>query len=229
MTFKEALQAEINLQGLSVAIIAKASGISKGAIYNILNGTTEEARIRPSTCKAIALACDRELRREADGVEFVEFGASRGSMPLQRMPETSTVALSWMQNRLFLSNRHCGSAFDWLQKMEVEGRLAMVGVVDRIYQNRPDFLSLAVHNNSAGPVNDVRLRVSVSYRKLPHTFPVSYSETISPGSSSEMTVFLCDGDPFELSVSNVEHKTDAGEAASPVLLEPFRYSGGYGD
>ena len=74
MTFKEALQAEINLQGLSVAIIAKASGISKGAIYNILNGTTEEARIRPSTCKAIALACDRELRHEDDGVEFVEFG-----------------------------------------------------------------------------------------------------------------------------------------------------------
>ena len=105
----------------------------------------------------------------------------------------------------------------------------MGGVVDRIYQNRPDFLSLAVHNNSAGPVNDVRLRVSVSYRKLTHTFPVSYSETISPGSSSEMTVFLCDGDPFELSVSNVEHNTDAGEAASPVLLEPFRYSGGYGD
>ena len=75
MTFREALQSEINLQGLSVAQIAEASNVSKGAIYNILNGTTEDDRIRPGTRKALAQACDRDVVPEGEGVTFVERGA----------------------------------------------------------------------------------------------------------------------------------------------------------
>ena len=76
MTFREALQQEIDAQGLSVAQVAKDSNLSKGAIYNIMNGTTEAARIRPATRKAIAAACGRALRADRDGVTFEALGQS---------------------------------------------------------------------------------------------------------------------------------------------------------
>jgi len=60
MTFREALEREITTQGISVGEVVRKSNVSKGTIYNILNGTTEDARIRAATRRALAHGCDRE-------------------------------------------------------------------------------------------------------------------------------------------------------------------------
>jgi len=226
VTFRKALQNEINLQGLSVAQVAKDSKVSKGAIYNILNGTTEDVRIRHVTRKALARACNREVRPDGDGVVFVEIGADRP--PQGDLESMESVLLTWLAERPFLTDRHAGPAFDWLQKMEEAAKLPGLRLVDRVYQNRPDFLSLAVHNDGGSTVSQIRLSLNVTYESagLAHDFAVRINGTLSPGASLEETVFVCAGAPYHLSIVRAELTTDDGSALSAVVPETFSYSGG---
>lgn len=226
MTFREGLQTEINLQGLSVAQVAKDSKVSKGAIYNILNGTTEDVRIRPATRKALARACNREVRPDGDGVTFVETDADPA--PRGDLESTETVSLTWLTERPFLTDRHAGPAFDWLHKMEEASKLPGLRLVDRVFQNQPDFLSLAVHNKGGSIVSQIHLGLSVIYESagLAHDFDLRFNGSLSPGASSEETVFVCAGAPYQLTIVRAEMTTDDGSALSPVVPDTFSFSGG---
>ena len=226
MTFKEALQSEIDLQGLSVAQIAKDASLSKGAIYNILNGTTEDSRIRPATRRALAAACNREVRPDGDGVVFVEIGQE--STPAQTGPQTESIILSWQPERVFHSDRHASAAFDWLYSLERDGVIEGLGVVDRVYQNRSDFLSLTLHNRGTAPVASLDLEFALAYQEpqLDHAFSAHVSEACEPGQSLELTAFVCAGGAFELSVASARGATDAGEPFSPKLPGPYSFPGG---
>ena len=230
MTFKEALQAEINLQGLSVAQIATDSSVSKGAIYNILNGTTEDARIRPATRKAIASACNRDVRADGDGVVFVEIGMEPVAAVLSAVHQASVV-LTWLSGRPFLKEDHAGPAFDWLHTMEEQKQLSGIRLVDRVYQNRPDFLSVAVHNKGKDPVLNVSIDLSVTYAASGprHSFSTVLSEACLPGRSLEETVFVCAGAPFTLVVDRAQLTTASGEQRSAQLPDPFLFAGGHVD
>lgn len=226
MTFKEALQAEIDLQGLSVAQLAKDSGLSKGAIYNILNGTTEDERIRPATRKAIADACDREIRADGDGVRFVERGAAPSAAPTTA--PTESVVMSWQRNRPFRHDRHAAAAFDWLHQMEESGKLDGMGVVDRVYQNRPDFLALTLHNRGTDTIASASLSLRVEYANetLSHAFDLAFPCSLAPGDALEATVFACVGAPFELACVQASVTDDDEAVHSPALPEPFSFGGG---
>ena len=229
MIFRDALQAEINLQGLSVARVAEASGLSKGAIYNILNGTTEDARIRPTTRKALAFACNRKLRVDGDGVAFVEIGAE--SLPQPTLETRSDLTITWMEHRPFLAEHHAGAAFDWLQEMEVSRQLSGLGVVNRVYQNRPDFLSITIHNKGTYKVTQIRsmLRVVYGSPDLSYTFPVSLGDVLLPGALAEQTVFICVGNPYVLSVEQAECSTGEGTVTGPAAPVPYSFGGGHVD
>lgn len=227
MTFREALQAEINLQGLSVAQIAKDSSVSKGAIYNILNGTTEDARIRPATRKALAAACNREVRPEGDGVLFVEPGAET---PVETADTqvSEQVVLSWRSDRPFLADDHVSAGFDWLHALEADGTLGGLRIVDRVYQNRAEFLSLIVSNRCDETIESVRLGFTVSYGKqsLSHDFTSFHAETCLPGEALEVTAFVCVGPPFTLSLTRAELALNSGATTHAQLPTPFSFDGG---
>ena len=226
MTFREALQHEIDTQGLSVAQVAKDSNLSKGAIYNILNGTTEDARIRPATRKAIAEACGRELRADGEGVVFEYPGAVLPASPTRT--EVGDVVLSWMRDRLFLKDRHASAAFDWIHRMEESGKLEGPRIVDRVYQNRPDFVSMMVHNKGPQPVERVSADVSVVVTAAGETtYSVSVPGPIGPGESSEFTVFA--GVPCTLRVDRAECSDVAGRSFEPVVPERLEIVGGLDD
>ena len=226
MTFREALQTEINLQGLSVAQVAKDSKVSKGAIYNILNGTTEDVRIRPATRKALARACNRDVMPDGNGVVFVETDADPA--PRGDLESTETVSMSWITDRPFLTDRHAGPAFDWLHKMEEASKLPGLRIVDRVFQNQPDFLSLALHNKGGAIVSQILLGLKVTYEfeELAHGFDLRISGSLSPGDSFEETVFVCAGAPYELTIVRAELTTVDGSALRPVVPETFLFPGG---
>ena len=226
MTFREALQTEINLQGLSVAQMARDSKVSKGAIYNILNGTTEDVRIRPVTRKALARACNREVRLDGDGVIFVKSGAD---LTLQAdLEPMASVLFTWLAERPFLTDRHASPTFDWLHEMEEAAKLPGLRLVDRVYQNRPDFLSLIVNNESGMTVSQIRLNLNVRYEStgLEHGFDLRVGGSLSPGASFEETVFVCAGAAYRLSLVRAELRTDDGTSLNSIVPETFSFSGG---
>ena len=228
MTFREALQSEINLQGLSVAQIAKDSKLSKGAIYNILNGTTEDARIRPSTRKALATACNREILQDSTGVQFDVPGEQPAIIQASDVSVSSTV-VSWLPNRPFLTDRHAGPVFDWLHRMEERGELEELGVVDRVYQNRPDFLSLSILNRGERSIGSIRGEIEVRYDNGPtEQFLLHLAGPVEPGLSAEETVFVCVGTAFQVTMTRAE-QADASGVSALTIPDTFRFSGGRGD
>jgi len=238
VTFREALQREINVQGLSVAQIAKASKVSKGAIYNILNGTTEDERIRPGTRKALALACDRDVIPEGDGVTFVKRGAEvppdpgpTGETSGHDMSLAPSIVVSWLPNRPFLPEYHLGPAFDWLHGLEQKSQLSGLRLVDRVYQKRPSFLSIILHNKGSEVVAraDVDLEVEYASLGVQETFHLSATEPVQPGHSLEQTVFVCAGAPYAAVIRRAKVTTTDGQNFKPVSPETFTFGGGQVD
>ncbi len=214
MTFKEALEREIASQGLSVAEITRISGVSKGTIYNILNGTTVEARIRPSTRRSIARGCNRELRSLEDGgVLFVERGAPDAS------EAPSDVRLNLLPNRPFLSDRFLKEPFDWLHTLEEEGALSGIQAVDRVFQKREEFLGLVMENGGEVGLMEVRfdLRVAFEDGGPSRVFPCRLQQQVGPGRTLEETVFLLAGPPYVLELLN------------PAFTDSEGQTGGIGD
>ena len=218
MTFREALQHEITGQGLSVTEIARASGLSKGAIYNILNGKTVESRIRAATRRAIAGACNRKLVALDDGgVLFVESEGGAESIPSQ------DVVLRLDPFRPFLEDRFFREPFDWLHGLEEEGVLHGVGVVDRVFQKREDFLSLAIANT--GPTSLVEFgferRVAFGEDGPSERVPAQLPLDLPPGGDAEETLFVHAGPSFALELLNINF-TDA-DGRTEAVSGPFRY------
>ncbi len=198
-TFREALEREIAAQGLSVTEVTRNSGLSKGAIYNILNGKTEEERIRPATRRAIARGCNRELEvLEDGGVLFVERGQER---PPDRPRE---VELRLAPGRPFLEERFLGEPFDWLHSLEEEGMLTGARAVDRVFQKREEFLSLVVENRGQVAVVEVRfdLRVMFENGGPARRFSSRLPAHVPSGGRVEQTLFLLGGPPYCLELVN---------------------------
>jgi transcriptional regulator with XRE-family HTH domain len=238
VTFREALQREINVQGLTVAQIAKASKVSKGAIYNILNGTTEDERIRPGTRKALALACDRDVIPEGDGVTFVKIGSEvppapgpTGGVVGNDLSLSPSIVVSWLPNRPFLSEYHLGPAFDWLHGLEQKSQLNGLSLVDRVYQKRPDFLSIILHNKGSEVVvrADVDLEVEYASLGVQEKFHLSVTEPVQPGHSLEQTVFVCAGASYTAAIQRAKVTTTDGQNFKPVSPELFTFGGGQVD
>ena len=197
MTFREALERELTTQGISVTEVARGSGVSKGTIYNILNGTTEDARIRPSTRRAIARGCNRQLKVLADGgVLFVE--------PSEVSEAPSDISLRFFSQRPFLSDHHVQEPFDWLHRMEETGALPGIRIVDRVFQRREDFLSLIVDNGSGAPIGEVQFDLRVVYEESGPAEVLSCRLVchIPPGTQGEETLFLLAGGAFVLDILN---------------------------
>lgn len=193
MTFREALEREIAAQGLSVAEVARASGISKGAVYNILNGTTEESRIRPATRRAIARGCNRELQTLEDGsILFVE--------KVQPHPAATLddVALFLVPGRPFLESRFLRDAFDWLHELEEKGELIGARTVDRVFQKRHDFLSLIMENRGGVELSGVQFDMNVVFAGGGPSgrFPSGVDARLAVGERIETTLFLAAGPAY---------------------------------
>lgn len=198
MTFREALAREIATQGISVIEVAQKSGVSKGAIYNILNGTTEEARIRPSTRRALARGCNRELKMMPDG--DVVFVASEGEAP--KAEALAGVFFEFAPHRPFLGQAHVREPFDWLYEQELQGALAL-RTVDRVFQRKDEFLSLEVFNEGDSAISGVQFILNVSYRKGPSgKIACRIEPPVLPGARVEYTLFLLAGPPFSLTLAD---------------------------
>lgn len=216
MTLKEAIEREILSQGISAIDISKASGVSKATIYNILNGLTDDVRIRPSTKRAIARGCGRELRILGDGgVEFITPGSK--SEPPE--PLNAAVRLRYLPGRSFLSDSFCQEAFDWLHTMESTGRIPSCDIVNRVFQKRADFLSLIIENtgNSEIMAASFVLDVSIPRSRLQRTFPFSVSYPTPPQKKSEVTLFLEEAEfDFDVEVSRVILRDTDGNPCATV-------------
>lgn len=215
MTLKEALEKEIASQGISAIDISKASGVSKATIYNILNGLTDDARIRPSTKRSIARGCNREIRLLSDGgVEFVRPG--RQTEPPEA-PSGAAVRLRYAAGRPFLSDSFCREAFDWLHDTERAGRLPRCDIVNRVFQKRPDFLSLTLENAGHSEIASVAflLGVSIPKGRLQRTFSFSGLRPTPPLAKTEITLFLSEAEfDFDVEVSQLTLNDVEGEACA---------------
>lgn len=199
MTFREALEREIAAQALSVADVAEISGVSKGAIYNILNGKTEEDRIRPGTRKALARGCGREL-------EVLQDGGFRFLDPADHVPRliAPDVVLQLLPARPFLEEAFFREPFDWLHGLEEAERVSGLDAVDRVFQRREDFLGMSIENRGSAPVAELRFDLSVTFAPdaAAVRFALKWPVSAAPGDRAERTLFLCAGPPFELQILN---------------------------
>lgn len=204
MTLKEAIEKEVISQGISAIDISKASGVSKATIYNILNGLTDDSRIRPSTKRAIARGCNRELRTLSDGgVEFVWPGLK--AEPPGIVPNAA-VRLRYSAGRPFLTDSFCQEVFDWLHDVEKGGRIPRCDVVNRVFQKRPEFLSLSVENAGNSEIASVvfSLAVSIPKGRLQRTFSFSGIRPTPPLARAEITLFLSEAEfDFDVEISQV--------------------------
>lgn len=225
MTFRDALEREIAAQGLSVAEIARISGVSKGAIYNILNGKTEEDRIRPSTRRAIARGCNRDLEvLEDGGVRFVAPGAPDG---MQGPEEAQEVALRLAPGRPFLEAAYLKAAFDWLHELESGGALSGPRTVDRVFQKRSEFLSVVVENGGDEPVQEVRFEVRVSFDggEGSQTFSAGVHTPVPAGGQVEETLFPSAGPPYSLELMNPVYVDSEGRARAIGSAPKYLHKG----
>ena len=216
MTFREVLEREIATQALSVADIADISGVSKGAIYNILNGKTEEDRIRPATRRALAKGCGRELEvLEDGGVLFVD---PSDQIPRQVTPD---VTLQILAARPFLEDGFFREPFDWLHGLEEKQVISGLDAVDRVFQRREDFLSLAVENRGDRQISETRFDLKVTYASGSATahFALKWPMSVKPGQRAERTLFLGAGPAFDLEILNpvcADGKSESRSLEGPV-------------
>ena len=213
MTLKEAIEAEIASQGISPIDISRDSGVSKATIYNILNGTTDDPRIRLSTKRAIAEGCGKGLRVLSDGgVEFVPPG---GLAPDRIEPvSVSHLRLRYASGRPFLADGFCRDVFDWVHDLETSGRIPPCDVVNRVFQRRSDFLSLVCENLGDSSVTRALLsiRISIPDSRVQRTFSVTGAPAIPPLGSGEMTLFLSEASfDFDLEIPKVTFQEADGE------------------
>lgn len=203
MTLKDAIEKEIVSQGISAIDISKASGVSKATIYNILNSLTDDARIRPSTKRAIARGCGKDMRTLGDGgIEFFKPGSKMETPE----PVNAAIRLRYVPGRPFFSNNFCQDAFDWLHNMETSGRIPPCDVVNRVFQRRPDFLSLVIENTGHSEVSAVNFQVDVSIPKsrLQRTFSFSGMQPTTPSRKSEITLFVEEANfDFDVEISRI--------------------------
>ncbi len=225
MTFSDLLQQEIQTQGISVAEVSKASGISKGAIYNILNGTTEEERIRPSTRHALARGCQRVLEIDADGTHRFVSTISSAPADVQEPEDATDLRVGFSPARPFRAERHLADVFNWLNGLEEEGRLAGLAVVDRVYQKKDDFLSLVVENHTTDDLKSVEIPISIAYDDGPNeTFGCKFSHVLS-GGRAEMTVQVAGGPPYTIFVQDGQAVTTATERVPISTQTTYRHRG----
>ncbi len=222
MTFRDALEREIAAQGLSIAEVAEKSNVSKGAIYNILNGKTEEDRIRPSTRRAIARGCNRELEGLEDGtVVFVD--------PQEAHIEAlaSEVSIDLLSGRPFLEGAFFKAPFDWLHELEEAGQLSDIHTVDRVFQRREDFLSVIVENHSEDVVDDLRFELKVVFTggKPSGRFPYRMPLPLRAGERREETVFLLAGTGFELDLVGASYRDAEGQTRRLGGTHTYPYEG----
>lgn len=214
MTLKDAIEKEILSQGISAIDISKVSGVSKATIYNILNGLTDDPRIRPSTKRAIARGCGKDLRILGDGgVEFFNPGAEG---EVSSLPPAS-LRLALLPGRPFLSDSFCREAFDWLHGLEASGRIPSCGVVDRVFQRRPGFLSLVI--DAPGPLEistvTCALDVSIPGSRVQKSISIRGIAPAVLDRKPEVTLFVQDATfDFEVEVSKVSLRDADGGACA---------------
>ena len=227
MSFRHLLQLEIQTQGISVADVAKASGISKGAIYNILNGNTEDERIRPSTRHALARGCRRTLEIDPDGTNrFVSIGSATPDPKAFVDPEVSPpLKVSFTPARPFRASSHVENIFNWLNELEEKGSLTGMHVVDRVYQKRSDFLSLVIENDAVDDLRTVEIPISIAFDDGPSkTFSCRFSQLFS-GDRTEITVHVASGPPYTVFLQDGQAVTAGHDRVSISTQATYRHRG----
>ena len=221
MTFREALEREITTQGISVGEVARKSNVSKGTIYNILNGTTEDARIRAATRRALAHGCDRELQVLPDG--NVRFVVPEGESP---PGEAAEVVLRFLPFTDFLDQNHLREPFDWLYAQEESGALSGLGIVDRVFQRRPEFLGLEIHNIGDAALTEGQFLLDVRFDTGPGgRIPCRIVQGVAPDERIQQTLFLLAGPAFELTVRDAVLTDTTGKVQHVDQALTYRFEG----
>lgn len=223
MTFRDALEREIATQGIAVAEVAEKSGVSKGTIYNILNGTTEDARIRVATRKALAKGCGRELEVLPDG--GVVFKEKEPNAPVNEADE-EIATFSLVPFCAFRGNEHCAEPFDWLYAQEEKGQLNGLKTVDRVFQQREDFLELNIQNVSDLDLIEVSLTLRVVYENgVVGTIPCIIDTRLAPKQKLYRTFFLLAGPAFDLTVNGISFLDSDHASYQQLQVSKYRYEG----
>ena len=226
MNFRDELDREITSRGLSVTEIARISRMSKGAIYNILNGKTEEARIRPATKRAIAAGCGRELEiLENGGARFVDRQAKQEAPDARSF--SAEVAIQFLPDRPFLEDRFLKAPFDWLQELEEAGVINGVRTVDRVFQKRTDFLSILLENQGSSTIDEVwfDLNVKLGDEGPSRTFGSRLTRPLEPGERFEETLFVLAGPQYSLNVERPGFKDAEGQIKAIEGALTYHYKG----
>jgi transcriptional regulator with XRE-family HTH domain len=221
MTFREALEREIAAQGISVAEVAQKSNVSKGTIYNILNGTTEEARIRAATRRAIARGCDRDIETLPDGsVVFVD------PQEDQAVHSSQDIHFEWVPFRPFRGQAHLSEPFDWLHAQEEVGRLVGLKTVDRVFQQREDFLELVVKNMGDLNIVEISFTTHVVFDNgVMANIESVIQGSILPGQSRRYTVFLLAGASYHLTLYDVTYLDENNQSWQVSNVPSYRFKG----
>ena len=221
MTFKDALEREIAVQGISVAEVVQKSGVSKGTIYNILNGTTEDARIRAATRRAIAAGCNRDIEVLPDGgVVFVDPVQDHGNF------DSATLVLNLLPFCAFRSQGHIAAPFDWLHAQEESGRLVGLKTVDRVFQQREEFLELEITNQSDSLIVQVDFKLHVVFENgVVGDIACSVGDAIGPTQTLQRTVFLLGGPGYHLTVSQATFTDEKNQSWQIVESPSYRFQG----
>jgi len=221
MTFREALEREITTQGISVGEVARKSRVSKGTIYNILNGTTEDARIRAATRRALAQGCDRELQVLPDG--SVRFALAEDQAP---PGEPAEIALRFLPFVDFMSQHHLREPFDWLYAQEESGALTGLNIVDRVFQRRSEFLGFEIHNAGDTALLEGQIVLNIRFDVGPRDrITCQTARGIAPDERVQQTLFLLAGPAFELTVQDAVFTDATGKILQAVQPLTYRFEG----
>ena len=221
MTFREALDREITAQGISVAEVAQKSNVSKGTIYNILNGTTEEGRIRAATRRAIARGCDRDIEVLPDGgVVFIH------PQEDQAVQSSGDMQFEWVPFRPFRGDAHLSEPFDWLHTQEESGRLTGLKTVDRVFQQREDFLELSLKNLGDQNILEIEFTLHVVFDQgVTANIQCVIQGPIPPRQLRRYTAFLLAGTGYYVSLTQVTYLDENNQYWQVAHVPNYRFKG----
>ncbi|MBT4141158.1 MAG: hypothetical protein HOE48_24835, partial [Candidatus Latescibacteria bacterium] len=126
----------------------------------------------------------------------------------------------------FRSQAHIPAPFDWLHSQEETGKIAGLRTVDRVFQQREDFLELAVKNQSDARILQLEFTLHVVFENgVVGDISCFIGAAIAPTQTLQQTVFLLGGPAYHLTISHATFSDEDNQSWQVLRVPSYRFQG----